>query len=91
MSLRAFCARAGVPLHGLYYWRNKLKLSDNAQLGGFTEIRPAVAPVLPALPRPEGVIEVRLANGRTVRVSGGHVDAKVLQTVIEMADAGSAC
>ncbi len=91
LSLRAFSAEAGVPLPGLYHWRSKLKSSVTAQLRGFSEMKPPFAPTPPTTPRREGMIEVRLANGRVVRVTGGQVDAQVLQTVIEAAEAGGAC
>jgi hypothetical protein len=88
LPLGLFCAEAGVPLSGLYVWRSKLNSSAKAQPRGFTAIKPRLAP---ASPDTASAIEICLANGRTVRVKGGQVDAQVLQTVIRVAEAGGLC
>jgi len=88
LSPRAFCEQASVPLGRLYFWRSKLRAAVVAKPSGFTPVR-LRAPVEPQAPA-AGAIEVRLGNGRVVRVVGA-VDAQVLHTVIAAAEGSVSC
>lgn len=92
LSLRAFSAQMGVPLQQLYNWRSKLKATKPkpGPRRGFKEIKPKLA-VTPHMSPEHGAIELHLRNGHMVRVTGGRVDARLLQTVIALADGGAAC
>ena len=89
LSLRAFCTEIGVPLQSLYYWRSKLRGSAPRRPSGFMELKAVNVPATP--PPAEGAIELRLTNGRIVRVTGGRVDAQALSMLIQVAEAGSSC
>lgn len=90
LSLRAFCHEMGLSLQSLYYWRSKFQRRPRRKSRGFTQLQPAQLSA-PLPKQVEGTMELRLTNGRVVRITGGGVDAQALRTLIEVAEAGGAC
>ena len=90
LSLRVFSAQAGVSVQHLYHWRSKLKASTPRPQRGFQELKPRLDPTANTT-KEHGAIELHLGNGRMVRVTGDRVDARLLQTMVEIAQAGVAC
>jgi len=89
LPLSDFCKESDVSLSQLCHWRSKLRAATASSGEGFTPIRLREPVQEPAEP-PTGSIEVRLQNGRVVRVVGA-VDTQVLRTVILMAEGGMSC
>ena len=89
---RAFCREIGVSVQSLYYWRSKLKVHAPRKPSGFTELNPVLGSAAPPPPPPvEGAMELRLTNGRIVRIMGGSVNVQALRTLIQLAEAGDPC
>lgn len=87
LTLTAFCEQADVSLSQFYNWRRKLRADAARVDGGFTPVRLRAASATSQSPV-GGRIEVRLKNGRIVRVVGA-VDAQVLREVMLMAEGGA--
>ena len=82
----AVAREAGIQASQLFHWRQQLHGAP--QFGSLTvQVPPDVAPIT-TLPMPSGVIEVELASGVRLRISGA-VDAPVVLAVMQaLADCG---
>jgi transposase-like protein len=84
LSVRAFCTRHGLSQPSFYAWRRELQRRDTEQ-PAFVPVR-VVDEVVPA----RGVLEIVLANGRSVRVGPGF-DAATLRQVVAVLEEGRTC
>ena len=67
MSVSAYCRQHGLRTHGFYWWRRELGRRDAERSPAFVPV--SVAAEMPAQAG-EGRIEIILAGGRRVRVTG---------------------
>ena len=81
-TIAAFCRDRGLTTSQFYTWRNRLRKSTAEQFLEVQVAKPAARPI----PSKRGAIEIRLAEGRSVRVEPGfdpdHLRAVV--TALEM-------
>ena len=96
VPLSQFCRQLGITTRKFYYWRQRLRKSDAARAG--THITTTQAPRSTAAPstaatfvpvsildqRTTAQLEIELANGCTLRVTGS-VDPGLLQAAITAA------
>jgi transposase len=85
LSVRAFCARHGLTEPSFYAWRRVLQ-QRAAEPTAFLPVQVVADP----LPAPASVLEVVLAQGRTVRVVPGF-DPATLRELVRVLEEGPPC
>lgn len=85
LGTRAWCLKHGVELKAFYRWRIKLIRRDAEQPASFVPVHLTEEPPAGKASR----IEIRLAGGRRLRISG-RVDRQVLADVVAVLE-GQAC
>jgi transposase len=78
-SVLALAREAGLHPTQLYKWRRQLCARQAAP--GFAPVRIISEPGTPGLPAPVGVIEIELADGTRLRITGAVDTATVTATV----------
>ena len=78
-SVLALAREAGLHPTQLYKWRRQLCTRQAAP--GFAPVHVIAEPVTPGLPAPAGVIEIELADGTRLRITGTVDTATVTATV----------
>lgn len=84
MAVSAWCVEHGVEVRAFYRWRRKLARRDGEGGSGFVPVR-----LMESLIKPAGRIEIVLAGGRRVRISGS-VDRGMLADVVAVVE-GASC
>ena len=86
LSDRAFAEREGFDPQRLSWWRRRLGLADFAASAGFVEVQSRAPDMANEM---DGIVEVRLLNGRVARVSTAIESV----TLVRLLDAieGRAC
>jgi transposase-like protein len=89
LTVAEFCEQFEVSMARLIHWRDKLRGTDERKERGFTPVR-LHAVAAPPPPTAPSAIELRLTNGRMLRVTG-TVDVQTLRAVMQAAEGGTAC
>jgi len=79
-AVSALAREAGLHPTQLYRWRRQLCARQEAA-PGFTPVHVIGETAVPGLPTPVGVIEIELANGTRLRITGA-VDAATMSAAI---------
>jgi transposase-like protein len=80
LSVAAFAAREGLDPQRLYFWRRRLRASDDAVTPGFVEVKH----------RGTEHVEIVLRSGRILRVAES-IDVDALRRIAEALDGDSHC
>src|SRR5262245_4422634 len=86
LSVQAFCARHDLTSASFYHWRRVLERRAAEQPAAFVPVQV----VADAVPAQASVLEVVLADGRTVRVAPGF-DAATLRQLLAVLEREGSC